>query len=143
MSYYNTISDLAVKIHETARAKGWWPGLPPDTTERRPLYELDRADRDVLVSAARNVPELIALMHSELSEALEEYRKTPTPAGLRLVYFDPSKPDKPEGFPIELADVIIRILDTCEAYGIDIEDAIARKMLYNETRPFKHGGKAC
>lgn len=48
---------------------------------------------------------------------------------------------KPLGIPIELADVIIRILDTCAAYRIDIDQAMAIKMTFNETRAQRHGGK--
>jgi NTP pyrophosphatase (non-canonical NTP hydrolase) len=81
------------------------------------------------------IPEKLCLMHSELSEALEELR-----AGhpVQLVYFNPSKPDKPEGVPIELADCIIRIADLCGQYGIDLDAAIRIKMDYNTTRPYKH-----
>ena len=48
---------------------------------------------------------------------------------------------KPEGMPIELADVIIRILDMGYAEGIDIGQAIHTKMQYNKTRSHRHGGK--
>lgn len=48
---------------------------------------------------------------------------------------------KPEGIPSELADIIIRVLDICAANGIDIAAAIADKMAFNETRPYRHGGK--
>ena len=48
---------------------------------------------------------------------------------------------KPEGIPIELADAIIRICDTCGQYGIDLDRAIRLKMEYNKTRPYKHGKK--
>lgn len=77
--------------------------------------------------------ERIALIHSELSEALECYRND-----------EPSyylKDGKPEGIAAELADAVIRILDTCEASDIDLNTAIEDKMAYNKTRPFKHGGK--
>jgi len=80
--------------------------------------------------------ERLALVHSEVSEALEEYRDGSLPAD---VYWKESL--KPEGVPIELADTVIRILDLCEAYGIDLEYAIEEKMKFNETRPFRHGGK--
>ena len=50
---------------------------------------------------------------------------------------------KPEGIPIELADVIIRILDYCGYAGIDIEAAIRQKHEYNKSRPYRHGGKKC
>ena len=89
-----------------------------------------------------NVGEKIALMHSELSEALEAYRDNKP---LNMIYFThvTEAHPKPDGVPVELADVIIRILDFCGRYGIDIEDAVQTKMAYNETRPYRHGGKVC
>ena len=54
--------------------------------------------------------------------------------------FDGDKPlRKPCGIPSELADIIIRVLHFSGKHGIDIEKAVAEKMLYNDTRPFKHG----
>ena len=84
----------------------------------------------------RTFGELIALCHSELSEALEEHR---TGVGYTEEYTDPTL--KPCGIPSELADVVIRIADMCGLYGIDLEAAIAKKMEYNRTRPYRHGGK--
>lgn len=101
--------------------------------------------------AGINIGEKIALMHTELSEAFEEYRKGCHPT---KVYFDQDDPHayprkdspdygivKPEGIPIELADCLIRILDFCGAFQIDIEEAVKLKMKYNSTRPYKHGKK--
>jgi hypothetical protein len=48
---------------------------------------------------------------------------------------------KPCGIPSEIADVIIRALHFSGKHRIDIEQAVREKMLYNETRPYKHGGK--
>lgn len=78
--------------------------------------------------------ECLALIHSELSEALEEYRKGKGP---KDEYF--SKDGKPEGIPIELADAIIRICTTAEFFGIDLDLAIKKKMKFNKSRPYKHG----
>lgn len=80
----------------------------------------------------------IALMHSELSEALEEYRNGHIPTE---IYFNSNKPTKPEGVPIEIADVVIRIFGFCGLYGINLENALQIKMAFNETREHKHGGK--
>lgn len=78
----------------------------------------------------------IALMHSELSEALEDLR-----GGLRPNELTFGVGGKPCGMPSELADVIIRILAFSSRHGIDLADALIRKMQYNESRPLKHGGK--
>lgn len=83
----------------------------------------------------RNVGEMFLLFVSEVSEAFEEIRNGKAPAE---VYFIG---EKPEGVPIELADVVIRILDYCEHAGIDMEDAMRLKHAYNQTRPYRHGGK--
>jgi len=79
----------------------------------------------------------IALMHSELSEALEAHR-----AGHDSTEMWFAAPDgKPEGIPSEFADVIIRIFHRAGEEGIDIAEALLQKMMYNETRPYRHGGK--
>lgn len=116
--YLNTLRD---EIYKNAVKKGWW-------------------------DEERSFGDFIALCHSELSEALEEYRN-----GNVGIYYkapDGSTSDvqegehqKPEGIPIELADVIIRILDFCGREGIDIAEAITIKNAYNKTRPYRHGGK--
>jgi hypothetical protein len=72
----------------------------------------------------RNFGEVVALMHSELSEALEADRK-----GLR----DDKLPHRP-GQEVELADCVIRIMDTCKARGYDLFGAIIEKNAYNRLR---------
>lgn len=78
------------------------------------------------------------MFHTELSEAYEEYRNG---RSLSEVYFNKENPAKPEGIPIELADEVIRILHFCDKYGIDLDAMIEKKMEYNQTRPYRHGGK--
>jgi NTP pyrophosphatase (non-canonical NTP hydrolase) len=84
------------------------------------------------------IGEDFALMHSEISEALEEYRNGRRPDEIYTCNVDGHKP---LGIPIELADVVIRIAHFCGKHGIDLERAISLKLSYNDLRPFKHGGK--
>ena len=107
------INDCVKEAYENAKQKGW---------HERP----------------RSIGDLICLMHSELSEALEEHRNGRYPTE---VYYNESKPEKPEGIGVELADCVIRIFDFCGKYGIDLEEVIKIKMQYNSTRPQRHGGK--
>jgi hypothetical protein len=87
---------------------------------------------------AMNIGEKLALIHSEISEALECYRNHPE--HIADIYIDNRKP---EGFGVELADAVIRIADLCGAIGVDLEEMIRLKHEYNTTRPYRHGGKSC
>ena len=80
----------------------------------------------------------LALLHTEVSEATEEVRKTDYVPNRTYYRAD----GKPEGLPAELADVFIRLLDTAESFGIDLEAAVREKMLYNAKRPYRHGKTA-
>jgi len=134
-----TIKELTNIIHQNAVDHGWW-------------------------EQKRNVPEIVALIHSEVSEVLEEYRNGKE---LTETYYSGSLKEfstetivvskvpclmtnfknsdiecrKPEGIPAELADIVIRVMDFCGYAGIDLESAIIQKHEYNVTRPYKHGGK--
>ena len=116
------LNKLAQDIHQTAISKGWW-------------------DEELVHASAcphiipKSIGDQFTNFHGEISEAWEEYRKG---RGMNEVYFVDGKP---EGIPIELADLFIRVLDTCAAYNIDIESAITQKMEYNMTRSYRHGGK--
>tara|TARA_Y100000310_G_scaffold305024_1_gene344781 strand:- start:2 stop:337 length:336 start_codon:yes stop_codon:yes gene_type:complete len=107
------ISDLQEEAHEIAKEHGWW-------------------------EEERNIGELLALVHSEVSEALEEWREK---GDNDLAHYDRFLDGTPVGFPIELADIIIRVMDMAEHLGINLDEAIQVKMAYNENRPYRHGGK--
>lgn len=133
-----SFNELARVVHETAREKGWWGDLR-DYRQPSALPE------------SRNFAEVLALIHSEVSEALEDWRNGSHideilfeyPCGSRSKYpeDDERNQGKPVGIPIELADIIIRVLDACAAWNIDIDEALRVKMKYNYTRPHRHGKK--
>ena len=110
-----TIRELQREVHETAVEHGWWDDFGPGAAPR--LAKL-------------------ALVHSEISEAVEEVRD-----GTLHLSYPPDGSGKPEGMVVELADAVIRIMDLCEALGLDLQDAIDFKHEYNKTRPYRHGGK--
>lgn len=122
------INETAKEMHHISESKGWYS--PP------------KSDGEALL-----------LMHAEISEAAEELRKFGSDIGPRgddgwqdklgptTVYYNADKPTKPEGFGVELADCIIRIMDLCVYLGIDLEEMISLKAAYNQTRPMRHGGK--
>lgn len=110
----------------------------------------------------RSFGEEIALLHSEISEALEAYREFGG-CGRYYDYWDKENPEesyrcgldekynegseyrpgcKPLGVPSELADVLVRLLDTCKRYNIDLYGEYRAKMDYNWQRSYRHGGKA-
>jgi len=96
-------NQIQTRVHNTALAHGFWGTAP-------------------------NVGEKIALMHSELSEALEVLRKS-----------------REGGHPVwgeveeELADTVIRIMDFAKHYNLNIAKAIVMKDRRNQDRPEKHG----
>lgn len=94
-------------------------------TASKGFHDLDRTPGDLLM-----------LVVCELAEALEEIR-----AGKDIteIYYNPDKPNKAEGFPVEIADAVIRLFDLSYIYGIPLEKIIEDKMEYNKTRPALHG----
>jgi len=92
-------------VHRCAVAKGWW-------------------------DKPRGIPELLCLIHSEVSEALEAYRNRIEPGAKGWI-------------GEELADIIIRVYDMAEYLEIDIEEEIKNKFVLNLKRPYRHGNKEC
>lgn len=100
----------------------------------------------------KNIGEMLALIHSEVSEGLEALRKGneyKNPQALRGI-LDHQKDDLfkvafernvKDSFEDELADAIIRILDLCAYKDIDIDAHVKAKLRYNSLRPYKHGKK--
>lgn len=80
----------------------------------------------------RSAGEALMLIVTELSEAMEAWRDGSPESG------------KIPGFSQveeELADAVIRILDFAGGHDLNLEDALSAKMRYNESRPYRHGGK--
>lgn len=130
------INALEDTIHGIAVDHGWW--------EKDPILEKAiqhlRADPETTATAdaleekygKRNTAEAIALIHSELSEALEGDR-----------HGNPPSEHIPEFSALEeeLADVVIRALDFGKGTNLRVAEAIVAKVAFNESRPYKHGGK--
>ena len=106
----------------------------------------------------RNKGEMIALIHSELSEALEADRDNKrAKAGKFMIdigtYFEEKgerfdnffkqcfEEDVKNSLEDELADVAIRLFDFAYGFDIDLEWHIYNKLCYNKLRPHKHGKK--
>jgi NTP pyrophosphatase (non-canonical NTP hydrolase) len=91
--------------------------------------------KSAITTSQRNVVNgmKIALIHSEISEALEAIRKN--------IEKDDHIPEF-TGLEAELADAVIRILHLAHQNNVRLGEAIEAKMAYNAKRSFKHGGKA-
>lgn len=110
------VRSLVAESHRIARDRGWW----------------DDGQEKTFIEA-------VMLVVSEAAEAVEEYRHG---RGLTEVHYETGTNGlpKPCGIPSELADIVIRTADLCGRWGIDLDAAIAEKLAYNATRPYRHGG---
>jgi len=122
-----TLADVVTEAHNNSKAHGFY-----DASSRIKGELSFSAPPEFLEAYERSeVAEKLALIHSEVSEALECLRENKTPTI--------SLNGKPEGLPSELADVVIRVADLCGMLEIDLNAEVALKMRYNRSRPYKHG----
>lgn len=102
------VNNLVGVCHGQAVAAGWWNDLHTGES----------------LKGKRNIPEMLCLIHSEISEAMEGHRKN---------LMDDKLPHR-SMMEVELADAVIRICDLAGAQGYDLGGAIAEKLIYNASR---------
>lgn len=115
MANWNELNLMADDIHQRNVAAGWWT----DIKTGQSLIGKDEHGRD-----RRNVPEMLCLVHSEISEAMEGYRKKLS---------DDKLPHR-SMFEVELADAMIRIFDLAGGHGLDLGGAVREKLEFNASR---------
>ena len=120
------VDEMVQESHSRSTRKGWWT-TPED----------------------REIPAKLALVHSEFSEALEEYRR-----GRMEIWFNGvespkdraewpnfvSAGHKPEGFVVEIADALIRICDISGWLEVPLADRVAEARRILGAHPFRGVG---
>jgi NTP pyrophosphatase (non-canonical NTP hydrolase) len=104
------------QVHSVAAGCGWWTNLETGESLQCNMRKGEKPKR--------NVAELLCLVHSEISEAMEGHRKC---------LMDDKLPNRPM-LEVELADALIRIMDMAEGLGLDLGGAVAEKLAYNLKR---------
>jgi len=118
-----TVETLQKESHRIAREHGWWEHYSGTNKATEELIVMNK----------------LMLVVSEIAEVVEEIRRGELDFDCIVRYNEDS--GKPVGIAVELADAIIRIADLSEYLGVDLTEALLVKQIYNETRPWKHGGK--
>jgi hypothetical protein len=107
-----SINELAERVHRDAKSLGW--------------YDEGKVRTDL---------ETLMMVVTELAEAVDEIRD---PKGSPFYISDKGKP---EGWGVEVADAIIRLLDFCAYKNLNIQGIIDEKLKFNLTRGYRHGNK--
>lgn len=111
-------------------------------------YEIAKANGFHEEGQEKEFGTYLALIHSEVSEALEAHRRGRRADLESYKNFFGSKEVYDSGMfaryikdtiEDELADTVIRVFDLCGLMGIDLETHVAWKMKYNQSRPMRHG----
>lgn len=157
-----SMNELAVQANKNAHEKGWWDDgrkfdgvlmlIVSEAAEALEEWRNNKEVDEVYFSIPDKRPELTAYEDEDLRMRVyfleQGDRGHVTMQSLReefteheITLMQQLGTLKPEGIPSELADIIIRVFDAAVEYNIDIEGAVIDKMIFNLSRPFKHGGK--
>ena len=117
------------EVYQANKAKGFWKYREETPQLIRNFFPEEIAEEFAIAVEKAYNAQAIALMHSELSEALEADRKD----------LMDDKLTHRKGLEVELADAVIRIMDFSQGKDLDVGGAVIEKLNYNKTRPYLHG----
>lgn len=146
------LNELGAELHQEAKEKGFWEG-DSNPAEKLMLIVSELSEALEEMRAGHLPSEARTVWHStphsrDLSDITVNHEGSflwyGTGAQRKVEDSDfiaAGWLPKPEGVPSEMADVIIRTLETASAWGIDIDAAVAEKRAYNKQRGHMNGGK--